>query len=87
MSKWIEFKEVHDTGKTKIFHVVSKDDGFVLGSIYWLASWRKYVFSPSRYTLFEKTCLEDIILFLNGLMMKHKIRKQPATEPYSSRKS
>ena len=72
MPKWIEFKEVRDTGKTKVFEVIAVEDGFKLGEMKWFGRWRKYSFFPSSETVFEKDCLQDIADFLDGLMEARK---------------
>lgn len=71
MSKWIDFVEIKDTGKTKVFEVQTKDENWVcLGEIKWYPSWRKYSFFPSSDCVFETQCLSDIIAFINELMQK-----------------
>ena len=72
MSKWIRFEQAGDTGKTKIWHVVTKDEGYVLGEVKWYAPWRKYSFYPLGSTIFESQCLMDIANFLNCEMQKRK---------------
>ena len=77
--KWIKFEQSGDTGKTKIWNVVTKDKGVVLGIIRWHASWRKYSFFPRESTIFETTCLMDIINFIQQEMAKRKWDKNRAS--------
>jgi hypothetical protein len=64
MSKWINFEQSGDTGKTKIWRITTKEEGFVLGEIKWYAPWRKYSFFPLGETIYENTCLMDIVNFI-----------------------
>ena len=76
MSKWIDFIFIESTGKTEIYKVVSKESAFLLGHIKWHGPWRQYVFFPQAETIFEKTCLEDIKIFLIDLMSIRKEAKK-----------
>jgi len=68
---YLEFLEIKDTGKTKVFSIKSKH-GYVLGFISWYSGWRRYIFKPSNETIFDVKCLEEIILFINELMTNRK---------------
>lgn len=76
--KWIEFKDVTDQynpdgkRKTKVFFVYNKEYGTRLGMISWHGPFRKYSFFPEANMVFEATCLQDIIDFMNGLMEERK---------------
>ena len=74
MATWVEFTEVGDTGKTKVWHVVTTYDGggTVLGTIKWYGPWRKYSFFPTPTTLFEPTCLREIADFIDKAMAERK---------------
>jgi hypothetical protein len=77
MSKWIDFKEMPQTGKTKIYQVVPKEyPGSCLGEIKWYGSWRCYAFYPFPNCVFEKTCLKDITSFIENLMLQRKVASQ-----------
>ncbi len=78
MSEYIEFVEIHDTGKTKIFDVRSLNDGAMLGVIRWYGAWRQYVFMPERVTVWNTTCLKTIITFINGLMKERQKKTCPS---------
>ena len=75
-SKFIYFTLQHDTGKTKIYNVYSKEGDFMLGQIRWYGPWRCYALMPEKQTVFEKTCLKDILSFIEKLMLDRKIQKQ-----------
>ena len=67
--KWIKFAEVGNTGRTRIWNVITTyDDGTILGEIKWFARWRKYAFFPRPDTVYETTCLGGIVRFLNDQM-------------------
>ena len=68
--EFITIKYIGDspTGKTRIYDVISNEDGFVLGIIKWNPHWRKYWFLPSNDTGYEEKCMGDIANFL--IMLK-----------------
>jgi hypothetical protein len=73
-AKWIIFNLYEDTGKTKKYHVFTKDI-FIstkLGEIKWFGRWRQYAFFPEPNTVFEKQCMKDITNFLENLMLERK---------------
>jgi hypothetical protein len=72
MAKWIDFHLYEDTGKTKKYDILTKDETFKLGEIKWFSRWRKYAFFPQSNTVFEKDCMLDIIEFIDLLMFERK---------------
>ena len=70
---YLEFKEIRDTGKTKVFSVDDKD-GNQLGIIAWYAPWRKYVFGTlkSVEAVFDIKCLGEITNKIDSLMNERK---------------
>ena len=72
--KWIHFNLVSKTDKTGTYDVIANEGNIVLGQIKWYSPWRKYSFFPNNNTLFEKTCLQDIINFIDKLMEERKSR-------------
>ena len=67
----LAFKEIRDTGKTKVWDVFSSD-GIRLGSVSWYAPWRRYVFEPAFATLFDRNCMMLIINFIDARMAERK---------------
>jgi hypothetical protein len=68
-----------DSGKTKRWHVATKDDSEdLIGEIRWFGPWECYVLYPFGRTVFEKQCLRDIADFCeeqtkqNRLLTQHK---------------
>ena len=72
MSKYLEFIETKDTGKTKVFLVRSKHGGAALANISWYGPWRQYVMFPVRNTVWNPECLRTIIEFIDGLMAERE---------------
>lgn len=72
MSKWIKFQQAGDTGKTKIWDVVTKDGKVLLGQIKWYPGWRKYAFFPFEKTIYEQICLRDLAEFMEQEMKARK---------------
>lgn len=78
MSRWIRFSLVSEEGlpgsrrKTRTWHVVAKESGFVVGRIAWYTPWRKYAFEPIRSAVFEQDCLRDIADFIEQRTREHR---------------
>ncbi len=71
-SKYLEFVETKDTGKTKAFNVISTRGGALLATISWYGTWRQYVMFPARLTVWNPECLRAIIEFIEGLMEERR---------------
>lgn len=76
MSKYIDFILMENEPKTKVYDIVNKQYGGIIGQIKWFPSWRKYSFFPAKETVFEQTCLIDIIDFLNKLQIERKVNNE-----------
>lgn len=72
---YIRFEKVGDTGKTKIWNVVSKKHGNVLGTIKWYGAWRQYTFQPEDSTVFNPECLDTISRFIRNEMYRRDSAK------------
>lgn len=59
-----------ESGLTKIYHVSC--NGIMLGIIKWYGPWRKYTFFPETNTLFDFSCLLQIVHFLGQLMKERE---------------
>lgn len=68
---FLEFKEIKDTGKTKVYQITSKDY-HALGSISWYAPWRRYTFFPKENTLWDNKCLNEVVSFIDKLMEERR---------------
>lgn len=70
-----------ESGKTRRWKVITNDpDGVLLGTIGWFGRWRKYVFFPTMGypTVYEETCLEEIIEFIRGKTAEHRQKAKAA---------
>ena len=74
---FIQFSDVGSSpsGKTRIYIVESKEEGFKLGYVKWHSAWRQYSFFPEAGTVLEKTCLRDIAEFCEEKTRKHRAGK------------
>lgn len=64
------------SGKTRIWTVHNWRGGWTLGHISWYAPRRRYAFSPLMDTVFDRSCLEEISIFLAWKMSEHKGGRQ-----------
>lgn len=78
-TRWLEFKEIEQKKqnggykrKTKEFHVLSKFSRETLAVIKWHSSWRKYCFFPAENTIFDTSCLAEIVKFICDLMVERQ---------------
>ena len=74
MSKYLDFIQIRDTGKTKVWQVQNKS-GAAIGKIGWYGPWRKYVFYPHSDTLWDNACLRDMVKFIEGRMAERRTGK------------
>lgn len=72
LGKYIRvFDDTPEGKKTKIYHLCSQKNELThLGQIKWYGPWRQYCFFPEDETVFNKTCLKDIMCFLEKLNSK-----------------
>lgn len=73
-TKYLNFIELSDSGKTKVIGVGS-NQGEKLAYIKWSGAWRKYCFFPFNETSYDVSCMNDIIEFINELMEERKQKK------------
>ena len=71
-SKYLTFNLLEKKEKTNVYEVVSFLHGDRLGIIKWYGAWRCYTFLPNYDTIWNKGCLQDIILFIDELMEERK---------------
>ena len=65
-------KDRKPKAKTDVYEVVSKQSSEAIGEVKWHAPWRTYAYFPHADTVYEKTCLGDLTLFLQELMNERK---------------
>ncbi len=78
MSEWLEFIEIEQKPKTKVYSVHSKCSDCSLGIIKWNPNWRHYCFfSTIEFeTVHSDRCLLEISEFIKKLNKEHKEKKQ-----------
>lgn len=80
--KYIQFNEVgvSKSGLTKLWEVINKENGTLLGKVGWYGPWRQYAFFPDGDLdlVFERNCLRGIANFCELKTREHnKRRKEP----------
>lgn len=66
-SKYLIFEEHTIPGhKLPIYIVRNRQSNCQLGTVKFYGAWRKFVFEPDEAVIFDASCLEDIITFLNN---------------------
>jgi hypothetical protein len=68
--KHIIIEDFSEDGITTKFRITNKHDGYHLGTIEYYKTWKKYVFNPSNSSIFDESCLKDIIKFIQGVETK-----------------
>ena len=64
--------------KTKLIHIINKSSINEIGTIEWYVNWRQYCFMPSLEfdTVWNNTCLTDILSVID-MLMKERIIEKP----------
>jgi len=78
--KHLRFKEIKDTGKTKIWEIRNEHQSCSIGEIKWNGAWRKYCFFPYEDTMFDTNCLKTITEFLESAMENRKNNKNKGSK-------
>lgn len=71
-TEYLRFIEIADTGKTKVWDVLSRSRGNRLAVIKWHGPWRQYVMYPDHLTLWNVGCLSDIQSFITARMAERR---------------
>jgi hypothetical protein len=72
LKKYLDFQLLEKKPKTAVYHVVSKSSGQSLGRIYWYGPWRQYIFEPESETIWSCGCMQEVMNFIQKLMLKRK---------------
>jgi len=67
-----KFEEVADSGKTKIWAILSVHTGIELGEIRWWGAWHKYVAQYHEGTMMDKGCHKEVDDFIDEQMKKRR---------------
>lgn len=52
--------------------LVTNDSNFHLGEVRWHGHWRRYVFAPNDQTVFDSSCLNEIMIFIETRMVERE---------------
>jgi len=78
-TKYLQFILEQPKGKkTKVVNVINKNSQEKIATIEWYGNWRQYCFMPERFefnTVWNNTCLTDVISVINQLMKEREIKK------------
>ncbi len=66
--KWLEFIEINNLGKTRVFKIRNVETNEYVGVIKWCCSFRKYAFYTEPNLVFSISCLRQIADFIEQLM-------------------
>ncbi len=73
--KWLEFIQVGDTGKTKVWNIHNADNGSYLGQVKWNGGWRQYVFVTEPNCIWNVECLAQLNGFISDRMTERRNAK------------
>jgi hypothetical protein len=65
--KYIKFICTKNTGKTTKWDILNRATSVRLGEIKWYSAWRQYCFFTVSDTIFNESCMLDIIDFIKQL--------------------
>jgi hypothetical protein len=74
VTKYLNFTDISSNypDRTTKTIGVGNNSGEKLGYIMWRSSWRRYIFSPLEDTIFDTSCLNDIVEVISKLMEERK---------------
>lgn len=81
-ASYLEFKEQPTRlGQvTKIWKVLSRQNGSWLGVVQWYASWRRYTYQPAGPQALDAACLEEMAQFVGTVTKERKAERQQERE-------
>ena len=75
-TKYLKFiAEQKEGRKTKIIHIYDKSAIEEIAIIEWHLVWKQYCFIPEFTTVWDNTCLTEILQVLNDLMKERQVEK------------
>jgi hypothetical protein len=77
-TKYLIFEALQIKGrKTKHISVMNKSSNEEIATINWYPAWRQYCFMPEPFfrTVWNNTCMTDVISVINQLMKERQIKK------------
>lgn len=70
---YVVFEPAAPKPNTKVWKVLSRRHGDLLGYVKWFANWRQYTFWPEAGTTWSKGCLDDVSNFLMHVNEEHRL--------------
>jgi len=70
--KFINFKEIRENPKTKVWSCCNNTHDTELGIVKWYPAWRRYCYFPTIPAAYSSDCLEDINSFIKQAEELHK---------------
>lgn len=58
-----EYRGTSKSGKTEVYDI--RCNGMFLGEVKWYAPWRRYCFYPVAVSIFDFSCLKEIMEFIS----------------------
>lgn len=79
--KYIHFEllETKKIMKTDTWSCRNNNGGYELGFVKWYPQWRQYAFYPAEGTVFNQSCIEDILNFFNKLERRRRAQQNGAS--------
>lgn len=68
-TKYMVYQQIESPGKTEVWNILNKSSGIKIAKIKWYPAWRQYCFFPEFDTVFNPTCMAEIIQFIKGRMV------------------
>jgi len=82
IGKYLRVQEIPTPGrKSRRWEVLNNVDDD-LAEIGWYSSWRQYVLEPNACTVFNTSCLRDIIAFLDRENKRSRARTKAKAPPH-----
>lgn len=63
---------IEEKPTTVVVVIINKHSTDEIGTIDWYPQWRQYVFNPGFGTIWNNTCLTDVIGVINQLMAEKR---------------
>lgn len=81
MAKLLTFTLLPTDSKrvTHIWSVTGRGTEHHLGVVRWKNTWRRFVFEPFDFTVFDAGCLRELADFCVAATEKHKVSRRPLT--------
>lgn len=74
IKKFLVFKDITSLfpGRKTLIIEVRNTSGSKLGLLVWQNGWRRYIFEPKNQTIYDSSCLKEIISTIDQLMGERK---------------